>query len=420
MGRLADALDAAEQAVPVRRVMAAPTGWEPGVRFDKDSGRPVEVTTEQVARDVQGDPSQWAALTAHLLPMVPAGYVLRLVEARYDPVAWTRAEAFTRTGDAETKTPATTQPAWRYRFRIVPDDTAVAVEADTKALVELIKSTRSVRPRRKPVAAARVVVPSDIQAGKVDAGGGTDELIARVTDKIDKLDALLRDEPAERLVIADPGDIIENFMSTTQQTHTNDRSLPDQLQTARAILTDMVSRLSARAKTTRVLTVPSNHGAWRSSMGESGRAGRPGDDFGIDVHRSVAEKHQFARKRNVTFVIPDPWVESLAIEVVPGFVLGLVHGHQWRPGKASEWWRGQSLGDGPTAAAHVLVHGHYHSAYLEQAGYLDGKPRWIIGVDPLDGGSSWWTNLKGDRSEPSVTTFVVTDDGRWDRYRRIT
>lgn len=403
----------------MRRVMAAPTGWEPGVRFDKDSGRPVEVTTEQVARDVQGDPSQWAALTAHLLPMVPAGYVLRLVEARYDPVAWTRAEAFTRDGDAKSKTPATTQPAWRYRFRIVPDDTVTAETLDTAALVTLVRTTRSIRPRRA-IAAARVVVPSDLQVGKVDAAGGTEELFERVSDKLDQLDALLRDEPAHDLVLPDPGDIIENFTSTTQQTHTNDLSLPDQLRVARVILTEMVTRLSARAKRTRVLTVPSNHGAWRSSMGESGRAGRPGDDFGIDVHRAVAEAFRFARRRDVSFVIPDPWVESLAVEVVPGFVLGLVHGHQWRPGKASEWWRGQSLGDGPTAAAHVLVHGHYHSAYLEQAGYLDGKPRWIIGVDPLDGGSSWWTNLKGDRSEPSITTFVVTDDGRWDRYRRIT
>lgn len=420
MGRLADALDAAEQAAPVRRSLAAPTGWEPGVRYDKDSGRPVEVTTEQVARDVQGDPDQWAGLTAHLLPMVPAGFVLRLVEARYDPVAWTRAEAFTGEGDAKGKTPATTTPAWRYRFRIVPDDSVTAAPADTAALVDLIRSVRTVRPRRKPVAAARVVVPSDLQVGKVDAAGGTDELIERVCAKLDKLDALLRDEPADRLVIADPGDIIENFMSTTQQTHTNDRSLPDQLRAARAILTEMVTRLSARAKTTRVLTVPSNHGAWRSSMGESGRAGRPGDDFGIDVHRAVAEKMAFARRRNVTFVIPEPWVESLAIEVVPGFVLGLVHGHQWKPRRAAEWWRGQSLGDGPTAAAHMLVHGHYHSAYTEQAGFLDAKPRWIVGVDALDGGSSWWTNLKGDRSEPSITTFVVTDDGRWDRYRRVT
>lgn len=403
----------------MRRVMATPTGWEPGVRFDKDSGRPVEVTTEQVARDVQGDPSQWSALTAHLLPMIPAGYVLRLVEARYDPVAWTRAEAFTRSGDTETKTPATTQPAWRYRFRIVPDDTVTAETLDTAALVTLVRTTRSIRPRRA-IAAARVVVPSDLQVGKVDAAGGTEELLERVSDKLDQMDALLRDEPARDLVLPDPGDIIENFTSTTQQTHTNDLSLPDQLRVARVILTEMVTRLSARAKRTRVLTVPSNHGSWRSSMGESGRAGRPGDDFGIDVHRAVAEAFRFARRRDVSFVIPDPWVESLAVEVVPGFVLGLVHGHQWRPGKASEWWRGQSLGDGPTAAAHVLVHGHYHSAYLEQAGYLDGKPRWIIGVDPLDGGSSWWTNLKGDRSEPSVTTFVVTDDGRWDRYRRIT
>src|SRR5690606_14742099 len=78
----------------VGRRHTAPSGWEPGVRYDPVTSLPTEVTTEQVDRDVQGTPEAWADLIAHLLPMVPEGHEVRLVEARYDPLAWSRDEQF--------------------------------------------------------------------------------------------------------------------------------------------------------------------------------------------------------------------------------------------------------------------------------------------------------------------------------------
>ncbi len=418
MGALRDAIlaDPAQQAPTIIREHHAPTGWEPGVRYDA-AGLPSEVTTEQVPGE-QLPEGQWGDLVAHLLPMVPAGHVLRLVEARYDPVAWTREQATTRIGDAERKTPATTRPAWRYRFRIVPAD-QVPAATDSADLVALIRAHRHTPARRTKVP-GRTFGISDLQTGKTDAAGGSSELLERLELALDRVDDAYRRAPCENLVIADPGDILENFFNTTQQATTNDLALPDQMRVARVALTEIITRLSARADRTRVLTVPSNHGQWRTSMGESGRAGRPDADWGIDIHRAVAEKFAFAGRSDVSFIQPKPWEESLAIEVVPGFVLGLVHGHQWRPGKAGDWWARQTHGDAPTAAAHVLMHGHWHNASLAQSGYLDGRPRWIVGLDPMDGGSSWWRNLTGEQSEPSITVFDVRADGRWDNYRRIT
>jgi hypothetical protein len=405
-------------APEIHRTHGAPTGWEPGVKFDSTTGAPLEVTTEQVTTDVQGDPDRWAALTAHLLPHVPTGYVLRLVEARYDPAAWVRDEAFTGTG----KTPATTRPAWRYKFRIVPDVAAVN-SPDIPLLAELVRAYQPTHLRmyhpvpNLVVARARVVGLGDLQIGKVDAEGGTPALLQRVEQALDRLESL---PDVEDLVIADPGDLIENFSNTAQQAHTNDLALPDQMRVGRLILTEIVKRLSAHATRTRVLTVPSNHGQWRSAMGNKAQAGRPDADWGLDIHRAVAEAFSLAGRTDVTFIQPGPWVESLAVEVVPGFVLGLVHGHQWRQGKAGEWWAGQTHGDAPTAAAHVLLHGHWHNASLGQSGHLNGRPRWVIGIDPMDGGSSWWRNITGEQSEPSVTVFDVGSDGRWDGYQRVT
>jgi hypothetical protein len=149
---LADRLAATQTAAAVPREHRAPTGWEPGVRYDPATGFPTEVTTEQLERDVQGAPSEWADLIAHLLPMVPAGHEVRLVEARYDPVAWVRSTETREVDGLERRTPATTRPAWRYRFRIVPA-AAVASDRDVAELVRVARANRPVTqpaPRHRP------------------------------------------------------------------------------------------------------------------------------------------------------------------------------------------------------------------------------------------------------------------------------
>lgn len=404
---------AAQEATPIRVKRSAPTGFEPGIRYDPATGVPTEFTTPPVGQDVQHTPGAWDALVTSLGLDLPEGYEARLVEARFDPHAWTRATERDEDGKA---TPATTKPAWRYRFQIVPRS---GVPVDLAETLATIRSTPRRRTRTRSDH-SRVVVISDLQVGKVASGGGTQELIARVDEKLTALEEVMRAEPCDDVLIVDPGDLIENAFNVTAQAHTNDLSLPEQLRVARNLLTETVTRIAALHRNTRVCTVPSNHGQWRVAMGKSGGAGRPGDDFGLDVHVAVAEAFRLARRKDVTFIVPPVWEESLALEVRPGFVAGVVHGHQWGPGKAGEWWQRQTHGNGPTAAAHMLIHGHYHNASLQQSGSLDGRPRWVLQADAMDGGSDWFRNLAGERSEASVTTFTVGPDGRWDRYRRIT
>lgn len=407
---------AAHTAQRITTTRTAPSGFEPGIRYDPATGTPTEFTTPLVGADVQHTPGAWDELVASLGLTLPPGYEARLVEARHDPHAWTREQAYTDHPDTaqKMKTPATTRPAWRYKFAIVPRS---GIPADLTELVQIARSNRPAGRRRRSSHGLRVVVASDAQIGKVASGGDTPALMGRIESMLGQLDEVMREQPCDEAITADPGDTTEGFENVKAQLHTNDLSHPDQLRVARALLTEIVTTVAARHKTNRVLTVPSNHGRW--SHGKE-LLGRPGDDYGIDVHRAVAEALARDPKfRDVSFVIPEPWRESLAVQA-RGAVLGLFHGHQAKPGKAWEWWKGQIGGDQPVAAANILIGGHYHSWAIEPHGSLDGRPRWFFQADTMDNGSDWWTNLTGDVSEPSLMTFTIDDEGRWHNLQRIT
>ena len=65
--------------------VAAPSGWEPGVKFQADGTRIVTLPPSVEL----GDESSWTAAVESLGVTVPSGFRVRLVEAKYDPAAWT-------------------------------------------------------------------------------------------------------------------------------------------------------------------------------------------------------------------------------------------------------------------------------------------------------------------------------------------
>jgi len=392
--RFGDHIAAASTAPHIAQTHAKiPTGFEPGVKYE--AGQPSEVTL--ALREIPEDEAQWRDKIHDATHIdIPKDRRVELTQVRY----W---------GD-----PAS--PMIYVRFHI--SDRAPDADVD---VAELVKVARSNRPKGRPLKRAshglRVVVTSDPQVGKVDSDGGTAALFSRVESMLGQLDDVMREEPCDEAIVADPGDIVEGFENTAQQSHTNDLSHPDQLQAARGLLTEIVTTVAMRHVTNRVVTVPSNHGQWRKGKDV---LGRPGDDYGIDIHRAVAEAlARDLRFEDVAFTIPDPWRESLAVQA-RGAVLGMFHGHQVKQGRAWEWWKGQIAGDLPTAAANILIGGHYHSWLTVPHGRLGGQPRWFFQADTLDGGSAWWANLTGDQSEPALMTFTIDDEGRWHNLRRIT
>lgn len=275
---------------------------------------------------------------------------------------------------------------------------------DTIDLPALMAATRErKRPALTPSENDRVmvVVLADIQAGKTGSRGGTPELVERMALKLAALERRLRARRPARLVLAEAGDLFENFNSGGDPAFNNDLSLAQQMDLAGTMLFDFV-RLMARFGPVEVMAVTSNHTAWRAGKQQ---LGRPGDDLGLHVHRQVAKLAQ-ASGVNAHWNFPREYDESLAVDV-GGVVLGMVHGNQFPPGKAIEWWSKQQHGAQPVGAADVLITGHYHHLVVQPT----GRAKWWLQAPTLDNGSDWFRNLAGDDSDPGLLTFDVTSDG---------
>jgi predicted phosphodiesterase len=106
---------------------------------------------------------------------------------------------------------------------------------------------------------------------------------------------------------------------------------------------------------------------------------------------------------NVRFAFPDKLMESMTVQLDTARI-GLVHGHQFgSPDKAGDWWAKQDHGRMPTWDADLLLVGHWHSYRQSQSG--DG--RWIIIGPASDPGSSWFSNIQGERATAGMNAFVL-------------
>lgn len=310
--------------------------------------------------------------------------------------------------------------SYRARFqKVTPAD--VETE-DMAALLAIARANAKRRPLAKARARTRVVAVSDAQIGKVGSRGGTPALLERHASLMVELDAEMVAVPCQDALVLDPGDLCEGFENVKSQKHLNDLSHPSQLRVARSLLTESVTVVAARHKGCRVATVPSNHTAWREGKDY---LGKPSDDYGIDVHRAVAEAlSRDPRYKHVEWLFPGEWDDSLAIPV-RGAVLGMAHGHQKaRPDQIPDWWKGQTHGTQAIADATILVTGHFHHFRAQPSGAIKTESGWRarywFQAPTMDNGSDWYRNLSGEESEPGILTFTIDDDGNWDNLKVIT
>lgn len=269
--------------------------------------------------------------------------------------------------------------------------------------------------RRKPRTKApkgsggRVTVAAlaDVQAGKVGSRGGTPELVERLTETRHRLAAHLRSVKPTSTVLAEVGDLFEGFESGGNPMFTNDLSLAQQLDLASTEVYEFVT-LMAQFGHVDVMAVTSNHTAWRNGRQN---LGRPGDDLGLLCHRQV-EKVAKAAGIDATWHFPAMYDESVTLDVL-GTTLGMVHGNQFSPGKAADWWGKQTHGGQPVGAADILLTGHYHHLRVEPTGRnpYTGRSKWWLQSPTLDNGSDWFRNLAGDDSDPGLLVFDITDAG---------
>lgn len=266
------------------------------------------------------------------------------------------------------------------------------------------------RPEREPSPGDRtlVVALADWQLGKTGRRGGTAETLARLAQTREKLADIYGEGEYDEIILFDLGDGIEGFESGGDPQFTNDLSLPDQLDAYSTELFKFVNQAEDYADTI-VAAVPSNHSAWRRGKQS---LGRPSDDFGLYAHREVA-KVAHAAGLETRWVFPEEYDESVAVTAKGGAVIGGVHGNQFGPGKAIDWWQAQAFGSQAVTQADVLLTGHYHSFGAGVAGKnpASGRERYWFGAPTVDNGSDWYRNLRGRDSETGTLIFEVDGNG---------
>lgn len=259
-----------------------------------------------------------------------------------------------------------------------------------------------------------VVLWSDLQVGKVDYRGGTDQLLERVALMQAKLMEQVRREKPEQVIFADLGDTVENFYNTAsaQQHYSNDLSIMEQVDVATTLAWQTIRLLAQTVPTVTYASVGSNHCQFRAANGKA--IGKPTDDWGVFIGRQLARLAKETGADNIKFLEPQAHDESLAIDVFgDGYhVLGIVHGHQAaRPEAVGDWWRKQSFGRQPVADASLLVHGHWHHMRVQELGSVDRgdktASRFIVMAPTMDNGSNWFKMRSGEDSIPGLATLIL-------------
>ena len=263
-----------------------------------------------------------------------------------------------------------------------------------------------------------VVCLADLQVGKTQSGGGTEDTVRFVRRALrDIASDLAVRAPYKRIVLADVGDSTEGFWNVASQAQTNDLSLTDQIRVVQRLYAEAVHLLAPLCESLYYVAVPSNHCAVRVGPGKNSRANAPDDDFGIMISKNiediVADREGF---EHVTFHRPEKWEEAVTVDAADGTRIGFTHGHlAGSQSKVPSWFRDLAFGRrSGLYDARILVHGHWHNFGVSQV----GDARWIISCPSADRGSDWWTNVSGDSTKPAILTFEARDgnSSSWELY----
>lgn len=294
--------------------------------------------------------------------------------------------------------------SYRFTFRKKKSDLdlpKLLADADKK-----YKKPKLGKPNQKCL----VVLWSDLQVGKVDSHGGTEDLVVRVNIARHRLVEKIEAIKPEQCIFVDLGDTIEGFdnKQSEHQAVTNDLSLHDQVDLATTMAWRTIKTIAELVPEVTYASVGSNHCQWRKN---GQRVGKSTDDWGVFIGRQLARLASESGADNIRFVEPQPHDESLAVDVFGDsyHVLGIVHGHQvGRPDQIASWFRGQAFGRQPVAHATTLVHGHFHHLRIQELGMTDeGTSRFVVGAPTLDNGSSWFRNISGEQATPGLAVFEL-------------
>lgn len=302
---------------------------------------------------------------------------------------------------------------WSNRMSATPKKgvkpgATITVEDYEKAS-KYIENFIYIPPKREFLVGSSVIVAADNQLGKEDFNGGSDSTIERALCSYANAVEYVKEYRPKHVVLAHPGDGIENCNNTSSQRDTNDLDIPHQVLAMFKLELEGIRMLASHSPKMTAAFVPSNHGRARAGLKQD--MGTPHADYGIANAKMIAHTLEVAGSfGNVDVQIPKTeWHESLTV-YTDAVNVGLVHGHQASGAdKLGDWWAKQDHGRQPTWDADVLISGHWHS----YRGYQSGDQRWVFVGPANEPGSSWYTNLKGETSTTGMLAMSFNDPKQW-------
>ena len=229
--------------------------------------------------------------------------------------------------------------------------------------------------------------------------------IKKVSYKVDSARVEQRTD-LDKLIIVGLGDLVESCSGHyAMQTFTTVLDERQQKTLARQMLLDVFNKFSKDFNEVLGLCALGNHGEKRIGTKAYTTFGDNKDGELFDEVAQVLKADP--SKKHVKFTIPD---QSLAysVEVLPGTVLTIAHGHQAKRGttpaqRVENWFNKMASkpSKGGFYATNILLVGHYHHFWTKES------ERLMLGATTLDSGSQWFEENGGEKSIPGITTLVV-------------
>lgn len=283
-----------------------------------------------------------------------------------------------------------------FKFQIAAIDAPQATDLDA-----IVKAARK-KPKPGTGPHWLVFQAGDLQLGKRASGGSTAEILDRyfesVQAAVDEFKSLKR-FGVEGIQICMPGDCIEgNQSQASKNLWLTQETITEQTRILRRVMLNTVEAFAPLVDQLYLDVCGGNHDDAQRVQNTY-----PGDNWATEAATAVADAITLNPTSfgHVTVRVPDKWTGAMTVPV-GDTVVTVVHGHQWRPNQGMKWWSEQALHNQPAGAAHILMHGHYHSWQVETT-----EHRTRIQSSTFDCGSDWYRDKRGATARRGALVYLL-------------
>ncbi|ASR86774.1 MRE11 double-strand break endo/exonuclease [Mycobacterium phage Findley] len=285
-----------------------------------------------------------------------------------------------------------------YSLRVEPIDQG---GNDLEALIAEARKRPMIEPGQLGSPYWFVFQGGDLQLGKRSRDGSTEQIVERFVQSVEAAKAQLHAWAPLGIAgvqISLPGDCLEGVVSQGgRNSWLTQETIAEQTRLLRRLMVYTIDELAA-APEVKLDVVGGNHDDANRQWNT-----KPGDNWATEAAIAVddALKLNTAAYGHVEVRIPESWSGHMTVPVGDS-VVTVIHGHQWRKGQALKWWSEQAVHNQPPGAAHVLQHGHWHTAAWEAH-----ATKTIVCSPTFDCGSDWYRERHGAESRRGALTYLL-------------